>query len=196
MINILKYEKLLGEGLILDHYFLLISIRDGRETPNSKRVKGFINLLTRKGYILDGVLTELAMELTQDEISVCDTTTLAPIDFGEWIISLHKKCQDKLKELTGNTQITAKIGRGKGYPFLPNSTDLGRKIITLINNYKIKDLSKIEEGILSYIQRSSEKNEWFPLLKYYIMKDGESQMVTEMSSQQEKQVVKSTQKHV
>lgn len=204
MVDLLKYERLLEEGLILDHYFLLLSIRDSKEILLNKRVKGFIGLLTKKEYIfplkINGVyqLTGLALELLQDEIPVCVTTTTSspPIDFGEWITSLHKKCQDKLKELTGSTQVTARINRGKGYPFLPNPTDLGKVIVRVINNYKLKNLEEIEKQILSYIETSKYRNEWFPLLKYYIMKDGQSQMVTEMSSVEEKQVVKSTQRHI
>jgi hypothetical protein len=205
MIDLQKYERILEEGLILDHYFLLLSLRDGNPTPNSKRVRGFVNLLTKKGYILEGILTEKGVDLMgNDTMSVPEfpTTTAAPIDFGEWVISLHRKCQEKIKQFTGYKHVRDKIvdkktGKASSYSFLPNPGDMGNRLITVIKKYKLKDMDMIERAILGHVERCGVNKKWFPLVKYYIHKDGESDMVTDMQNPSEEiRTIVSPQKHV
>lgn len=187
MISLEQYKKILDSGLLLDHYLCLCSIRDGRELPTSKRITGFTNLLNKKGYIEDGLLTEKAVELIDSQSIVVVSNVEIDrnkFDFGGWVLNLHKKLQDRLVELTGRKQVTAKINRTdkKGYPFLCNATDLGRKLQVVIRNYNLKDVDLIEKALLSHIENCNNGNEWFPLIKYYISKDSTSQMVTEMES--------------
>jgi hypothetical protein len=208
MIETGKYKVILEEGLLLDHYVLLCNIRDGAEMLKSKRIQGFINLMCKKGYIDEGVLTEKAMRLLSGENNPIPApevlTTGLPVqylaarleksepelkverkfDYAAWIIQLHKKCEDRMFEGTGKRQVRDKID-GKPYSFLPNSTDLGRVLLRVVNVYKLKDFDKIEKTILKYIDRCIKANKWFPILGYYIMKNSMSSMVTDMESDEE-----------
>lgn len=197
MIDVGKYKEILDQGLLLDHYVLLCNLRDGTELVSNKRIQGFINLMHKKGYIEEGVLTEKALTLLDNEVH-----TVVPVvipktirvgrikteepnfDYANWVIELHRKCEAKIMEKTGKKQIRDKI-EGKGYSFLPNSTDLGRVILRAVNMYKINDFEKIEKTILKYIDRCAKAGKWFPILGYYIMKNSMSPMVTDMDSEEE-----------
>lgn len=188
MIDNELYKDILDNGLLLDHYFLLCNIKNGVALVNSKRVQGFINLMKKKGYIEGDSLTEKGIDLVQncefsEMIAVPEEGGIQKVDSGTWILGLHKKCQDKLFELTGKRQYKAKINKTdkKEYNFLPNATDLGRVVLKVMQMYKIKDYDKVEKTILGYIQRCYNTSYWFPLLGYYIFKNNNSQMVTELS---------------
>ncbi len=193
MIDIGKYTKVLGAGLLLDHYSVLCSIRDGIALPKSKRIDGFINLLCKKGYIDEGALTDLAYNLIEDDVimkvqkaepvSTTTTTTLEPkeFDFNIWVLRLHEKIVQKIVEKTGKRQVRGKI-QGATYSFLPNATDLGKVLVRAINAYKLSDFDKIERCILRYVDRKVKEDTWFPILQYYIMKKDMSAMVTDMEN--------------
>lgn len=209
MITLQKYEDILSSGLILDHYFLLCNIRDGYQVPKNRRIHGFINLLTKRGYILEGILTEVAIDLLNDsnkEIVISTTTTTSSstgatnkqLDFDEWVISLYRKCQERIFNLMGSRQVRAKIKGGKTYPFLCNNVDLRKVLIRMINTYKLKDYEGIERCMLAHIDRCGRDKDWFPLMKYYVMKDGQSTLVTDLESpiEEEEKRGGSTQKFV
>lgn len=204
MIEIGKYKIILDEGLLLDHYLLLCNIRDGRDLVKSKRIQGFINLMCKKGYIEDGVLTDKAMRLIEGEGNPLpevlddkparaladvlsrekDVKIESKFDYASWVIQLHKKCEAKILVATGKRQVRDKID-GKPYSFLPNSTDLGRSILRAVQVYKLKDFDKIERTVLRYVDRCIKANKWFPLLNYYIIKNATSPMVTDMDSDED-----------
>ncbi len=133
MIDLKHYERILESGLLLDHWLVLLMIKNKEEMPKNKRIQGFINLLNKKGYIQDGVLTDEGILLTEYEVKTVSINTASPdkeekvveTDFTKWVIGLHKRCQNKLMELTGGKQVRDKIDK-KPYPFLPNSTDLAK----------------------------------------------------------------------
>jgi hypothetical protein len=190
MINIEKYNKILSTGLLLDHFILLCNIKDKKDSIKNKRIGGFYNLLCKKGYIEEGVVTEKGLELVGDDavvlmktIVTLDNTTkpLEEFDYATWVIELHKKCQNKLLELTGKRQIRDSINN-KFYPFLPNSTDLGRALLRAITAYKLSDFDTMEKTILNYIEKCFKAKSWFPILGYYIIKNNSSTMVTDMES--------------
>ena len=143
MINIEKYKDILNEGLILDHCKLLIDIRSGNKIEENKRIKGFINLLSKKGYIENGKLKDKAIKLLEDINSSLELNNIDKSNLDSWILLIHEKCREKIKSATGKPQVRAII-RGKGYSFLPNSSDLGKVIKRAIKEYKIKDLNAIE----------------------------------------------------
>lgn len=208
MIDFEKYKLVLDEGLLLDHYFLLLNIRDRKSMTSTKRVQGFINLMCKKGYINeDGELTEKAVRLLGgkgnplpildrkvDMKAMCLVANLErnepelkiekKFDYATWVIQLHRKCEDRIFQATGKRQVRDKID-GKPYSFLPNSTDLGRVILRAVNVYKLKDFDRIERTIIRYIDRCIKANKWFPILVYYIMKNSMSPMVTDMDSDEE-----------
>ena len=200
MINTEKYNKVLDAGLLLDHFVILCLLRDNQVIPKNKRIGGFQNLLTKKGYIDNLILTDKGKELVGEEILNGFSKSIATIekvekvetvkktdekfDYADWVIKLYAKCKTKLIELTGKRQVRDTIN-GKAYPFLPNSTDLGKVILRAIQAYNLDDFDKIERSIISYIERCAKTNSWFPILQYYIMKNGASTMVTEMETMDE-----------
>ncbi len=186
MIDDQKYIEVLESGLLLDHFFLLCNLKNGVKLVETRRIQGFINLLTKKGYIaVDGTLTEKGIDLVQNcsfaqELVKTDSKG---DDFAAWVNELHTKCQEKLVELTGKKQVVARMdGRGKGYSFLPNALDLNKNLYKVMSLYKIKDKEKIEKTILNYIDECAISKSWFPILGYFIIKNGQSQLVTKMES--------------
>ena len=185
MVEEKKYTQILSDGLMLDHYFILCSIKNGDKLNSSKRIMGFLNLLNKKGYIKDDHLTQKAIDL----IETCPQCVPPPevakkvdyFHYDTWAKELYRKCQDKLKELTGSTQVQAKIERTT-YSFLCNEKDFARNISKVIVAYKLEDeYERIESTIMRFITKCSREKNWFPLMKYYILKRGESQMVTDLS---------------
>ena len=172
-----KYGEILEKGLILDHYFLLCKMKRGEKLNSSKRVQGFINLLSKKGYLISGTLTEKAMLLVED--CVLSKPSSTGVDVGSWVEKVHKRCKSEIFALTGTYQIRARVEK-KTYPFLPNVTDMAKKLGRVIEIYKLKDFEKIEECLINHIRRCNTAKEWLPLMQYYILKDGLSQLVTDM----------------
>lgn len=204
MIDVKQYEKILDAGLLLDHYYLLCDVRDGRPLLNRKRVQGFHNLLCKKGYIEDGILTELALKLIESHVLVADSAVKLAIkyaeaeveeediedfDYAEWVISLHKKCVARIVKATGKKQARPTID-GVTYSFLPNPTDLGSAILRAVKKYNLKDYDKIEKCILKFVDKCARTGRWMPLLNYYVIKEQKgrttiSKMVTDMDSMED-----------
>src|SRR6476661_2122502 len=109
MINIEKYREVLDSGLLLDHYFVLCTIKSGGVLDSNKRIQGFLNLLAKKGFIQDDNLTDKALDLISDCDIIFDEESKNKVDFSQFVEELHKKLQDKLVELTGKRQVTAKV---------------------------------------------------------------------------------------
>lgn len=205
MLNDNKYNEILSSGLLLDHYFILANIKNNKELLKNKRIQGFVNLLEKKEYLQEGSLTQKGLSLLEEfEIQVADTENNTKTDdFGDWIEGLHKRCQEKLVELTGSKQVRDKIDK-KSYPFLPNVIDLGKVLYKVITTYKVKDYERIEKCIMNYIEKcahakskDSPNGNWFPILQYYILKNNKSTLITDCESiDDEPQTVKSSQKFV
>lgn len=195
MINIETYKDILDEGLTLDHYHVMCAIRDGTPLPKSKRIQGFLNLLHKKGYIEDNSLSAAALLLLGNSVSTTTTSTTTfpenkdQFDFGAWATEVHRKCKEKIKELTGKYQVTDRINRGKSFSFLCNSIDLTKVLYKVITSYNLKDLDAIEKCMINHIVDCHRSGKWFPLMKYYIYKadgplskEGESKLVTDLEN--------------
>ena len=184
MIEETLYKEILDNGLLLDHYFLLCNIKNGVKLVNSRRVDGFINLMRKKGYMDGDALTEKGIDLVQncEFAEVVAVNPSGKIDLGMWAADIHKKCQDRIKELTGKLQVKAKFpGEKKEYSFLCNATDLARVLTKVITLYKKKkELDKIEKALIRHIDKCNASNYWFPLMQNYIFKNGSSQLITEL----------------
>ncbi len=175
------YEQVLESGLSLDHFLLLYKLKKGQPSLQNKRVIGFANLLILKGFISpEGDLTEKAFNLLEGYEEVVASKPKNP-EVTKWASEVWVKLQDKLMEVTGKKQVQAVVGKAK-FPFLCNNIDLAKKLTTVINLYRLKDLDKIERTLLKHIENCSDSNNWFPLMKYYILKDGNSALVTDLES--------------
>jgi len=187
MIEMEKYEEVLSSGLLLDHYFLLCRLKNKKTILSTKRVKGFINLLNKKGYLDGEDLTEKAIDLIQNcgddlEEKVENETR----SISEFSTSLYSDCQNLLFELVGKKQMIAKMaGQRKGYSFLPNEVDFNKRLQKVIRLYKLEDLDKIKKTILNHIKKCNEEGHWFPIMHYYIIKDSYSQLVTDYNNDDE-----------
>lgn len=181
LVNEDKYNKILNDGLILDHYMILYNLKNNIKLLNNKRIQGFINLLTKKEYIKDEQITDKGLILVENcdfaKINVDDKHNLT-----NWATKLHVQLQEKLKELTGRIQMRPNI-EGRLYPFLPNAIDLTKVLQRVIIHYKITDYEKIKKTLFGHIEECNRSKKWYPLLNYYIMKDGLSKMVTDMETE-------------
>jgi hypothetical protein len=188
------YNEILDSGLILDHYLLLCDIKDGNSISDNKRVKGFINLLEKRGYLSNGIITELGknviksgkiFEKVESKVEVTtevqNSTAYKYKTMTEFYETTYLDCQKKIKELTGDIQKKPKIN-GKTYSFLPNKLDFIKVLGKAIFIYKLKDYELIRKTLLGYIDRCHTSSNWFPLMQYYILKFSASQMVTDMDN--------------
>lgn len=198
------YEKVLNSGLTLDHYFLLRNLKDGVEIIKNRRVKGYMNVLRKKGYIdEDNKITSKGEDLifTFDPQEPVIVKKLMGVEtestYEEWSQKLYEKCQEKLVSLIGKKQNVVKLHK-QSFSFLPNYKDFSKNLNQCINKYKLKDHQKIEKVLLTYIEKCHDEKSWFPILKYYILKFGESQMVTDIENPDEENDIeyKSNQKFV
>jgi len=186
MIDDKKYHEILDDGLTLDHYVLLCNIKNGVKSLGNKRIQGFLNLLIKKGYIENDELTEKGIDLVEN----CDFPKIIE-EKGESIAlttrigRMHKKCEDKIFELTGLRQVRASIKKDAktSIAFLCNVRDFSAKIQKAMKLYRLKDYDKIERTLINHIERCHAIDNWFPLMHYYILKDNFSQMVTDLESE-------------
>lgn len=193
--NTEKYREILNSGLMLDHYLILCKISSNREIPYTDRVRGFLNLLVKKGYIdNDHGLTEKGIDFVQDcdfaeeatstiEITTESTTTVQTTkeELKSKLEDIYNKCKERVKFHTGRYQVRARID-SKYYSFFPNITDfmkVANKVVTL---YKVRDLELMEKTLIAYIDRCASANNWLPLFNYYIFKNGTSTLVTDMEN--------------
>lgn len=185
-----KYNEVLENGLTLDHYYLLCNMRSGKALANNKRIQGFINLLTKKDYIKDDVLTEKALSLLEncdiptDKECTATATEVMKINMEEWVLRLHDKCANKIQQLTGKKQVRGKLN-GRTYAFLPNVIDLAKNVMKVITIYKVKDLDRMEQTIIKHIEACHAANHWFPSVYYYLFKEGKSMLVTDMEDMED-----------
>lgn len=182
MINNDKYEEILESGLLLDHYLVLCSIKNGVTLPNNKRIQGFLNLLTKKGYIQDEQLTESGMKMVEH----CHSSIT--YNSNDWATSLHKKLQDRIIELTGKKQKFLNIA-GTKYPFLCNPQELEGKIEKVKKLYKLTDMNIIEKCLLRHCENGS------PSIFYYILREKPtliSQLATDYNNFEEDETPKYT----
>lgn len=191
MIKDEDYSKVLDSGLSLDHYFLLCQMRDEQKLIENRRVLGFKRLLEKKGYIKDDIVTEKGLQLIHSfdrnekmEVIKGVLKRKVQVATGEWLSSLYEKCLKKLEEVTGKKQISQKI-KGKSFYFMPNYKDFENSMTRAIKAYNLKDFNRIETVVLNYIEKCSNEKNWFPLLRYYFIKDNHSEMVTDMENPDE-----------
>lgn len=195
MINMEKYEILLNEGLSLDHYYVLVMLYNNQKLSKHRKVQGFLNLLVKRGYIVEGgLLSERAIDLVQMDIlenvvcSTTDTTTLNPniLEFNDWSYELHNKLETKLIELTNKKQIRDRVKGGKPYSFLCNPQDLAKNLKKITKLYKLENRrDEIERALIDHIEECYKANSWFPIIYYYIYKDNQSQLVNDLSAEKE-----------
>lgn len=169
-----KFEQLMKENLSSDHYWVLREINEGRSPGDSKRVKGLISLLEKKGYLLEGILTEKATDLVREEqqpVPVVDEKGREE-SFDTWVERLQANLKAKLREHIGKEQVK---GFGNVYFIPSNITDLRTFLERFHRKYKLlkkENLEKIEKILLKHVDECARKREFAPAVLYFIIKDG------------------------
>jgi ASC-1-like (ASCH) protein len=193
LLNQEKYEKLLNESLGLDHYVVLWNLYNNQPISKHSRIGGFVNLLIQKGYVQDGMITEKGIDLIQEDIlvPVVIAPTLYTIEnkekfvFGDWVNYLHDKLEQKLIELTGKKQVRDRVKNGPLQSFLCNAKDLEFNLAKVCKKYKLnkeEDRIKIEQTLVKHIENCHKSNSWFPLMYYYVLREGNSRLVTDLDN--------------
>lgn len=108
---------------------------------------------------------------------------------NEGINSLHKKLEDVIVKYTGKKQARGDIN-GTKFSFLCGEADLIQQIQKVIVKYKLKDYSSIEAALLKYVDRACRTKQYFPIVYYYISKDGQSKLVADLVDAKETEEIK------
>jgi len=191
-INVEELSKAVNKFITVEQYIVLKIIEDGclYLFPNNLFAATIVGLKS-SGYIYSETqLTpkgkELLKEISGNKIS-------KKVDTG--INQLYIACQEELQKLVGKKQKTSKIN-GKSYSFLPNFVDFQDKIEKSCKKYQLNDKEQLKKVLLQYINKCHKEDNWFPILEYYIMKDGHSKLATDYVSFEEIQEIKQNNKGV
>lgn len=180
------FDYLINKGLDCNLYSVLLLIKNNEELQKDNiKIQSWILLLKKHKLLSEQeTLTELAISLFSeiDNLHQKDSFNITT-----WSEQLHKKVSDKLLALTGKNQVRPQI-KGKSYSFLCNTKDFEKKIKNFLKIYKVKDYQKVENVILQYVDSCHKENSWMPLLEYYILKDGNSRLATDLESTVEEQI--------
>lgn len=96
---------------------------------------------------------------------------------------LYEKCQQAMIDKYGKKQKMIDI-KGKDYPLMCNLIDFTKKLKKVVMTYKLDDFSKIEKCLLNFIDKPTGAAQ----LKYYIEKNGESQLATDYELYEDEEV--------
>lgn len=190
-IKIEEIAKAVNKGLTIEEYIYLRIKEDGCEYIFNGIIPVKKEMLLLNSLIYpEGNLTpkgkELLKEISREKVS-------KKVDIG--INQLYIACQEELQRLVGKKQKTSKIS-GKSYSFLPNFVDFQDKIEKSCKKYQLNDKEQLKKVLLQYINKCYKENNWFPILEYYIMKDGHSKLATDYVSFEEMQEIKQQNKGV
>lgn len=176
-----QYNWVIAKGLDFNQFFTLL-LWD-KNTLDSK-ITGWKFLLEKKGYLdPNKQITAEGEDLIQEYKELSEEKVVTSFNLGVWCEHLHTKLETRLEALTGKRQKTDKI-KGKSYSFLPNKVDLQKKVQEVVKKYNCKEYQKIETTLLNYINSCYKENSYFPLLKYYILKDNESSLMTDLTNEE------------
>ena len=190
-IKIEEIAKAVNKRLTIEEYIYLRIKEDGCEYIFNGIIPVKKEMLLLNSLIYpEGNLTpkgkELLKEISREKVS-------KKVDIG--INQLYIACQEELQRLVGKKQKTSKIS-GKSYSFLPNFVDFQDKIEKSCKKYQLNDKEQLKKVLLQYINKCYKENNWFPILEYYIMKDGHSKLATDYVSFEEMQEIKQQNKGV
>lgn len=185
-INVEELSKAVNKFITVEQYIVLKIIEDGclYLFPNNLFAATIVELKS-SGYIYSETqLTPKGKELLKE---ISGNKMSKKVDTG--INQLYIACQEELQKLVGKKQKTSKINR-KSYSFLPNFVDFQDKIEKSCKKYQLNDKEQLKKVLLQYINKCYKEDNWFPILEYYIMKDGHSKLATDYVSFEEIQEVK------
>jgi len=191
-INVEELSKAVNKFITVEQYIVLKIIEDGclYLFPNNLFAATIVGLKS-SGYIYSETqLTPKGKELLKE---ISGEKMSKKVDTG--INQLYIACQEELQKLVGKKQKTSKIN-GKSYSFLPNFVDFQDKIEKSCKKYQLNDKEQLKKVLLQYINKCHKEDNWFPILEYYIMKDGHSKLATDYVSFEEIQEIKQNNKGV
>jgi len=169
MYNLDYLLKIKENHLTVKEYLLFKIIEDGSLFLFKEEYIDELIKIKKEDYIDNNQnLTNKAYQI----LNKIDGNKLKEINYEKLLIKL----QTHLKSLSGKDQYKV---QGK-YNFLPNKVDFQNRLKKVILKYKLKDNDKIEKLLLNHITTAFKANfSYVPLLQYYILKDSQSQLVTD-----------------
>ena len=178
-----QFNWILSKGIDVNMFTVLLLIHEGNKFDDTSdiKVKSWLLLLTKHQLIDSNQLLTEKGEIYISEFKSVSSEKSDSFNFEIWCEQLHAKLKERLIKLTGKGQKVAKI-RTSSYSFLCNVNDLSKKMKNFVKVYKVKDYAKIEKTLLAYIDKCHKQDSWFPLIEYYIMKDGTSKLATDLES--------------
>jgi hypothetical protein len=92
--------------------------------------------------------------------------------------AMFGRLQSYLESIEGYNQVQL-VFSGKKYPLMPNKVDFVNKMKTFVKKYNPQDLKKIERCIKRHLDPENRTMQ----LKYYIMKNNESALMTDYDNE-------------
>ena len=169
---------ILDKGIDCNQRSLLLLYPD---LPDHIKVSGWKVLLEKNGFISDGTLTQKADVYISEYNSLINKEVKDSFSVDNWCKEVHVKLKELLLKLTGKEQVRAAI-RDKSYSFLCNEKDFTKRMKDFLKKYDVKDFVKLEKVMYMYVNSCHKQKSWFPLMEYYIIKDGYSKLATDYDS--------------
>jgi hypothetical protein len=173
-----QLEWILDKGIDCNQMTLLLLYPD---LPEHIKVSGWKVLLEKNGFIADNTLTQKADVYISEYSSLIEKGVKDSFSVDNWCKEIHTNIKTLLVTLTGKEQVRASI-RDKSYSFLCNEKDFTKRMKDFLKKYNIKDFVKLEKVIYMYVRSCHKQKSWFPLMEYYIIKDGYSKLATDYDS--------------
>lgn len=181
-----KWKYLQARSITLDMIFLLDHVSKNPKVDlfayfeTDPKLTGIVKTLIRKNLVAqtfeileDGkAILDFVNDFSKQEIQNKNES------FAEWVYSVHALLQALLKKLTGKIQKTDKI-KGTSYSFLCNPKDLHDKLLKVNTIYGPLDRVKAQKVLSAYVIKCYKENSWFPVIEYYIEKEGKSRFYTD-----------------
>ncbi len=163
-LNPQKVAEIYKVGLTTDSYYVLNCILQDKNNT----LFCDIAHLVKEGWVSQSqVLTAKSVQL----IEKLENSEVKKTDWEE----IYFLLQNTMIKLTNKKQ---KMIQGK-YSFLPNQADLTSKLTKVITKYDLKDLNLLKKCLVRHIENSHKANwQMVTLMTYFILKDGNSQLVT------------------
>lgn len=175
--NMRKLERVMEKGFDLNIVALLYMAKAGEAIISSNlRVAGIVQLMERKGLILDGRITlsgEEVLEFMEEGGEI-----IKEKEKNDGYEEIYERVVKRMEELTGKKQKRTDIF-GKQYNYLPSKYDFCTRLKKVVNKYGLGNMRILEETIIRNIEKCNKSNKWYPLLVYYFVKDDISPLASE-----------------
>jgi len=164
-----KIQEILKSNLTIDGFVYLYLTKINKLKEYNYFFGGLMQSLINNGFLnKDNQLTQKSINLLKSIEKSTDVPKL----------NIYENLQKELLTLTGKKQVVDKI-QSVSYSFLPNEVDFYTKFNKTCAKYKIDNFEKAEKVLLNYIRKCNKSKNWFPVMKYYLLKEDQSSFATD-----------------